>query len=67
MEGQMDQIPKRACPKCGSASYTFRNRKQIEATADKGPELETKSRCGDRKHEWKERAPGVLQKRPLPE
>ena len=29
--------------------------------------LETKFRCGDCGHEWKERAPGVLQKRPLPE
>ena len=37
----------RACPKCGSSSYTFRSRKQIEATPEKGPELETKYRCKD--------------------
>jgi DNA-directed RNA polymerase subunit M/transcription elongation factor TFIIS len=63
----MDQSPKRVCPKCGSAKYAFRSRKQIEATAETGPELETKFRCGDCGHEWKERVPGVLQKRPLPE
>jgi DNA-directed RNA polymerase subunit M/transcription elongation factor TFIIS len=58
------EIPKRACPDCGGQNYTFRSRKQIEATADKGPELETKFRCRDCEHEWKERTPGVLQKGP---
>ena len=62
----MDQPPKRACPKCGSGNYTFRNRKQIEATAEKGPELETKFKCRDCNHEFKERTPGVLQKRLTP-
>ena len=57
----------RACPKCGSVNYSFRNRKQIEATAEKGPELETKYRCKDCEQEWKERTPGVLQKRQPPE
>ena len=60
----MDQPAKRACPECGSGNYTFRNRKQIEAKAEKGPELETKYRCKDCEQEWKERAPGVLQKPP---
>ena len=61
------EIPRRACPECGSVNYTFRNRKQIEATAQKGPELETKRRCNDCGHEWKEREPGVLKKAPPPE
>ena len=61
------EIQKRACPKCGSSNYSFRSRKQIEATADKGPELETKRRCGECGHEWKEREPGVLKKGPRPE
>jgi DNA-directed RNA polymerase subunit M/transcription elongation factor TFIIS len=60
----MTPTPGRTCPKCGSSKYTFRSRKQIEATADIGPELETKFRCKECEHEWKERTPGVLQKRP---
>ena len=28
------RVPKRACPECGSVNYSFRNRKQIEATAE---------------------------------
>jgi DNA-directed RNA polymerase subunit M/transcription elongation factor TFIIS len=59
--------PARACPECGSADYAFRHRRQIPATPDAGPELETKFRCKDCGHDWKERAPGVLQKRPPPE
>jgi hypothetical protein len=66
-EGRMDQPPKRACPKCGSINYAFRSRKQIEATAESGPELETKFRCKDCEREWKERTPGVLKKRPAAE
>ena len=29
------EMPKRTCPECGGANYTFRSRKQIEATAEK--------------------------------
>lgn len=58
------ETAKRACPECGSANYTFRSRKQVEATAGKGPELETKYRCKDCEREWKERTPGVLKKSP---
>ena len=65
-EGEMD-MPKRVCPGCGSSNYTFRSRKQVEATAEKGPELETKFRCRDCEAEWKERLPGVLKKAPPPE
>jgi hypothetical protein len=56
----------RACPECGSQNYTFRSRRQIEATEGKGPELETKYRCrnADCEAEWKERTPGVLRKAP---
>lgn len=63
----MDHPPKRACPECGSENYAFRSRRQIEATAGSGPELETKFRCKECEAEWKERAPGVLQKRPAAE
>ena len=37
-----DQAGKRTCPECGSGDYTFRDRKQIEATEEHGPLLETK-------------------------
>jgi hypothetical protein len=57
----------RTCPKYGSDKHTFRSRKQIEATAEKGPELEVKHRCNKCEHEWKERQLGVLRKGPLPE
>jgi DNA-directed RNA polymerase subunit M/transcription elongation factor TFIIS len=45
----------RSCPKCGSSSYTFRIRKQIEATAEQEAILETKYRCKGCGVEWKER------------
>ena len=54
----------RFCPECGSDNYTFRSRKQIQATAEKGPELETKYLCRECENEWKERMPGVLKKAP---
>jgi DNA-directed RNA polymerase subunit M/transcription elongation factor TFIIS len=54
----------RACPKCKSGQYSFRSRKPIEATEDKPAELETKYRCKDCEHEWKERAPGTLGRKP---
>jgi hypothetical protein len=60
------EIAKRACPECGSENYTFRSRRQIEATADSPAMLETKFRCrnADCEAEWKERTPGVLKKAP---
>jgi DNA-directed RNA polymerase subunit M/transcription elongation factor TFIIS len=57
----------RACPKCGSAKYTFRSRKQIEATPKQEALPETKYRCRACEHEWKEKVPGVLRKAPLQE
>jgi hypothetical protein len=54
----------RTCPACGSASYTFRSRKQIEGTPEQQAMLETKYRCRACEHEWKERVPGMLQKPP---
>jgi DNA-directed RNA polymerase subunit M/transcription elongation factor TFIIS len=66
-EGETEQPPKRACPKCGGVNSTFRSRKHIEPMAEKGPEFETKFRRDDCGHEWKDRAPGASQKRPLPE
>jgi transposase-like protein len=63
-ESRMDQQPKGACPECGSVNYTFRSRKQIDARAEKGPELVTKFRCKDCDKEWKERVPGLLKKAP---
>ncbi len=56
--------PSRACPACGSASYTFRSRRQIEATAEQEAMLETKYRCKGCGKEWKETVPGVLRKAP---
>ena len=61
-EGEMDQPPKRLCPKCGGGNHAFRSRRQIEATAEKPAELETKFRCKGCENEWKERVPGVLRK-----
>ena len=47
----------RTCPACGSADYTFRSRKKIEADPEKGePEAwETKYRCKACENEWKVR------------
>jgi DNA-directed RNA polymerase subunit M/transcription elongation factor TFIIS len=60
-----EQTPgKRACPKCGSDNYTFRGRKQIEATEESGPMLETRYACRACEHAWKESVAGVLQKAP---
>jgi transposase-like protein len=54
----------RTCPGCGSTNYTFRSRKQIEATAEQEAMLETKYRCKGCGKEWKETVPGVLKKAP---
>ena len=51
----MDEKPKRACPACKSDNYKFRHRKTIESEAAKPAAVETKFRCEDCKHEWKER------------
>jgi DNA-directed RNA polymerase subunit M/transcription elongation factor TFIIS len=66
---QMEQQtpPSRKCPVCGSANYTFRSRKQIEATSEQEAMLETKYRCRTCEHEWKEKVPGVLQERQAPQ
>jgi hypothetical protein len=56
--------PGRACPACGGGEYTFRGRKQIEATADQGPMLETKYLCRVCGKTWKELEPGTLRKAP---
>ena len=58
--------PARSCPECGSTNYVFRSRKQIEATAEQGPMLETRYRCRGCEKEWKEKAPGVLRRPPSP-
>lgn len=60
----MTQETIRSCPKCGGGNYAFRSRKQIEATPEQEAMLETKYRCKDCGHEWKERVPGVLRKKP---
>ena len=48
---------KRQCPECASSSYEFRSRKQIPA--DPGTQMaestETKYRCKECRHEWRER------------
>ena len=64
---EQQKPPGRACPACGSENYTFRSRKQIEATAEQEAMLETKYRCKGCGNEWKETVPGVLKKAPPPE
>ena len=54
------KLGKRTCPACGSRDYTFRGRKQIEATTEHGPILETRYACRACEHAWKESVPGVL-------
>ena len=49
--------PKRKCPACGSEKYLFRGRKKIEAQDEKLGEIETRYRCKDCDHLWKERVP----------
>jgi hypothetical protein len=44
--------------------YTFRSRKQIEATPEQEAMLETKYRCKVWGEEWKEKTVGVLPKTP---
>jgi transposase-like protein len=61
---EQQKPPSRACPACGSENYTFRSRKQIEATADQEAMLETKYRCKGCGKDWKAKAPGVLKKEP---
>jgi C4-type Zn-finger protein len=64
-KGRMDDLAgKRTCPDCGSGDYTFRGRKQIEATPEHGPLLETKYACRSCENVWKERVPGELRKPP---
>jgi transposase-like protein len=62
----MSQTTGRTCPKCDSRDYTFRSRKQIEATPEQGPEVETKYRCKGCNKDWMERVPGTIPKRPMP-
>jgi transposase-like protein len=53
----MDVSPTdRACPQCGSSAYQFRSRKKV--IEEGSPEaVETKYRCKDCTHEWRERKP----------
>ena len=57
----MDQKPttSRACPACKSTNYQFRHRKTIapEPGTEGGEAVETKYRCKDCTHEWRERVP----------
>jgi hypothetical protein len=45
---------------------TFRSRKQIEAAPEQDAAVETKFRCKECGHVFKERVPGLLPKRPAP-
>jgi hypothetical protein len=50
-------MSKRQCPECAGSNYEFRGRKKIPA--DPGTQLaestETKFRCKECRHEWRER------------
>jgi transposase-like protein len=46
--------PKRKCPVCSSEKYLFRGRKKI-VEEGKAQEIETRYRCKDCDHLWKER------------
>ena len=47
-------MEKRCCPECKSTAYLFRSRKKI--VEDGKPEaVETKYRCKECGHEWRER------------
>jgi hypothetical protein len=59
--------PSRNCPECGSENYTFRSWSQIEDTPEQEAMIETKYRCKGSGEQWKEKVPGVLQKRSGPE
>ncbi len=59
--------PSRSCPKCGSGDYTFRSRKQIEATGAQGPMVQVKYLCRQCEKSWTETVSGVLRKTPRPE
>jgi hypothetical protein len=43
----------RACPKCGTADYTFRRRKTIPAKESEPEAVETKYRCRACQREWR--------------
>jgi DNA-directed RNA polymerase subunit M/transcription elongation factor TFIIS len=51
------QMARRTCPACGSDNYLFRGRKKIEAQDGKPEETETRYRCKECDHGWKERVP----------
>jgi hypothetical protein len=55
--GTENQVPARACPKCGSSDYAFRGRKRVAADPAKGEAsaVETKYRCKSCSHEWRVR------------
>ena len=52
---QQKPITSRACPACKSGNYQFRHRKNVAAEANQPKMVETKYRCKDCQHEWKER------------
>ncbi len=53
----MDQLvnPARCCPECGSKQYAFRSRKKVPAGAGKQAAMETRYKCKECGHEWRER------------
>ena len=59
---RMAAFTNRVCPACASRDYMFRARRNIPASAEKGPEVETKYRCRACEHEWKERLPAPATK-----
>jgi hypothetical protein len=65
---EQQKPPGRTWSACRSGDSAFRSRRQIEADPEKGgpAQLETKYRCKACNEEWKEKAPGALQKAPPP-
>ena len=51
------QMARRTCPACGSEKYLFRGRKKILASEGQEEAMETKYRCKECEHAWKEQVP----------
>ena len=51
------QTARRVCQACGSERYLFRGRKKILAREGQQQAMETKYRCKECGHAWKEQVP----------
>jgi len=51
------ETAKRSCPECGSEKYLFRGRKKFPVENGQAEATETKYRCKQCEHIWRERVP----------